>query len=132
MSVEPEGVIELIEPGLQTRTRSSLEDANNEWLCAWCLNRVADEKDRLPIEGQSEFLFQNPEGLRFHIFTFARTLGCRPAGTPTLEHTWFQDHAWSYCLCDRCQIHLGWFYTGPSAFAGLIRDRLVRAGLVLN
>jgi hypothetical protein len=105
--------------------------AEEDWLCAWCLNRVANEKDRFTYEEESEFTFTNPAGIRFEIMTFSRTLGCRQAGVPTLDHTWFRGHAWAYCQCDRCGIHLGWFYTGEHEFAGLIRDRLV-PGCVRN
>ena len=131
IDAEP-AAVELEEPALQTRTQPSEGDPANDWLCAWCLNRVASEKDRFLYEGKSEFSFKNPEGVRFNIFTFAKTLGCRQIGVPMLEHTWFPGHAWSYCICDRCGMHLGWQYTGPSEFAGLIRDRIVRALLLMS
>ena len=51
---------------------------------------------------------------------------------PTLEHTWFAGHEWSFCQCDRCGQHLGWFYSGQHEFAGLIKDRIVRAVCVRN
>jgi len=130
-SAEP-GVVETAGPEIRPRPRSSQTDAANDWLCAWCHNRVASEKDRFAFEGKSEFAFKSPEGIRFHIMTFAQTLGCRQAGVPTLEHTWFPGHAWSYCVCDRCGMHLGWYYAGPSEFAGLIRNRIVRASTLLN
>lgn len=126
------GSVEMVEPEVEIRTRPSQGDPANDWLCAWCLNRVASEKDRFDRQGQSEFSFTNPQGIRFNIFTFLQTLGCRQVGVPTLEHTWFAGHAWSYCVCDRCGMHLGWFYAGPSEFAGLIRERIVRAVLVRN
>ena len=88
--------------------------------------------DRFQYEGRDEFSFTNPEGIRFEIITFSRTLGCRQTGAPTLEHTWFAGHAWSFCHCAGCGQHLGWFYTGPQDFAGLIRNRIVRALLVRN
>jgi hypothetical protein len=129
--VEP-GAVKLAEPEIQTRIRPAQGNSANDWLCAWCLNRVASEKDRYLYEGKSEFSFKNPEGVRFNIFTFAKTLGCRQTGMPMLEHTWFPGHAWSYCVCDRCGMHLGWYYGGPNEFAGLIRDRIVRASVVGN
>ena len=107
-------------------------DPANDWLCAWCLNRVASEKDRFNRNGSSEFTFRNPAGIRFDILTFSRTIGCEEAGVPTLEQTWFPGHAWSFCLCARCGQHLGWHYAGATEFAGLIRERIVRAMLVLN
>ena len=124
--------VETAEPEIQTRTSPAQGDPANDWLCAWCFNRVASEKDRFTYEGKSEFSFRNPEGMLFYILTFSRALGCRRVGTPNLEHTWFPGHAWSACVCDRCGMHLGWHYTGPSEFVGLIRDRIVRASLVLN
>jgi len=103
-----------------------------DWLCVWCLNRVANERDLFNYEGKDQFVFSNPEGIRFEIITFSRTLGCLPSGTPTLEHTWFPGHAWLFCMCDRCGCHLGWYYAGPHDFAGLIADRIVRAGCIRN
>ena len=116
----------------EVRTRTSRSDGAGDWLCAWCMNRVASEKDRFAYQGESEFAFKNPNGILFCILTFAETIGCRQAGRPTLEYTWFPSHAWSYCECAQCRAHLGWFYSGPSEFVGLIRDRIVRAASALN
>jgi len=128
--------VEVAEPEVRTRVRvrprPAQGDAANDWLCAWCLNRVASERDRFSYDGQSEFLFKNPDGIQFHIVTFSRTIGCRQTGVPTLEDTWFPGHAWSYCLCGQCGVHLGWYYAGPSVFAGLIRDRIVRASVAMS
>ncbi len=131
VGTEP-GCVELVEAEPQASTRPSDGDPASDWLCAWCLNRVASENDRFKHSGQSEFAFANPEGVWFHILTFSRALGCRQAGVPTLEHTWFPGHAWSYCVCDSCGRHLGWYYSGSTEFVGLIRDRLVRARLIRN
>lgn len=131
LSAQP-GAAQLAEPGVETWPQLDEGDPANDWLCAWCLNRVANDKDRLSFGGKSEFSFRNPEGRRFHIITFARTFGCRDVGIPTHQYTWFPGHAWSYCLCGQCRTHLGWFYVGPNTFAGLIRDRIVRAVLVRN
>lgn len=110
------------------RVKPSVEpDTAGDWLCAWCLNPVANERDRFRINGGDEFSFRNPEGTQFEILTFSHAPGCRETGLPTLEHTWFAGHAWSYCLCRRCQQHLGWQYAGEHTFVGLIRARLVRA-----
>ena len=126
------GAVVIEEPAVSTRTRTKRGDAAGDWLCAWCLNRVASEKARFAYQGETEFAFKNPNGILFQIITFSETTGCREDGIPTLEATWFPAHAWSYCVCDRCRAHLGWFYSGPSEFVGLIRDRIVRASLVRN
>jgi hypothetical protein len=120
------------EPETRDRTDLTLGDPAGDWLCAWCHNRVANERDRFRYDGKDEFTFANPEGIRFAIITFAQTLGCRQAGVPTLEYTWFPGHAWSFCLCARCGQHLGWYYSGEHEFAGLIKDRIVRALCVRN
>ena len=122
----------VVEPEVEPHTAPGLGNTENDWLCAWCQNRVANEKDRFPYNGKDEFTFSNPEGIRFAIITFSRTLGCQEAGTPTLEHTWFPGYAWSYCQCDRCGQHLGWYYAGQHEFAGLIKARIVRALHIRN
>ncbi len=122
----------VVEPEAVSETDPSAGDTENDWLCAWCHNRVANERDRFPYNGKDEFAFRNPEGIRFEIITFARTLGCQETGTPTLEHTWFPGYAWSFCLCDNCGQHLGWSYSSKIEFAGLIIARIVRALCVRN
>ena len=120
------------EPEVGARTEPATGAAAGDWLCAWCLNPVANEKDRFQFEGRDEFVFANPEGIRFEIITFTQTRGCRQTGAPTLLHTCFPGHAWSFCQCDRCGQHLGWYYTGPQNFAGLIRPRIVRGVTIRN
>jgi hypothetical protein len=125
-------LVALVEAELENQPAPATSDAAGDWLCAWCLNRVANERDRFEYDGRSQFTFSNPEGIRFEIITFSRTLGCQQAGKPILEHTWFPGHAWSYCQCDSCSQHLGWYYTGTQEFAGLILNRIVRASCVRN
>jgi len=120
-------VLGTVEPLMAERTRAVTGNGEGDWLCAWCLNRVANENARFPYEGRDEFEFTNPAGLRFEIITFSPILGCRQTGKPTLEDTWFPGHAWSFCQCETCGQHLGWFYAGPQEFAGLIKNRIVRA-----
>jgi hypothetical protein len=122
----------IVEPEAQPETATSHDDTGNDWLCAWCHNRVANEKDRFTYNGKDEFTFSNPQGVRFAIITFSQTLGCRETGSPTLEHTWFPGYAWSFCQCDQCGQHLGWYYTSKIGFAGLIIARIVRAVCVRN
>jgi len=121
-----------VETAAEPRPRTAAAELDGDWLCAWCLNRVADERDRFQYEGKDEFTFSNPEGIRFCIMTFSQTLGCGQVGVPTLQHTWFPGHAWSFCQCDSCGQHLGWYYTGQYNFVGLIKARLKRALLLRN
>lgn len=129
---ELEAPIGAAEPVVAGRTRPSTGDAEGDWLCAWCLNRVANERERFAFNGKDEFSFSNPDGVRFDIITFMQTHGCRETGVPTLEYTWFPGYAWCYCQCAECGQHLGWQYSGEHQFAGLIKDRIVRALHVRN
>ena len=117
----------IAEPEIESRTAPAVSAGEGDWLCAWCLNRVANERDRFAFNGKDEYAFANPEGIRFEIIIFSRTLGCQQTGVPTLDHTWFPGHAWSYCQCEGCGQQLGWFYVGEHDFAGLVKDRIVRA-----
>ncbi len=125
-------VLPAVEAVPTASTATAPADTANDWLCAWCQNRVASDKDRFPYNGKDEFAFANPEHIRFEIITFSQTLGCQETGAPTLEHTWFPGYAWSYCQCDGCGQHLGWYYTGHIQFAGLIKARIVRALCIRN
>lgn len=128
-SLERSGVIE---PVNEPQPTTSPGNAEGDWVCAWCLHPIANDKDRFRFEGQDEFTFINPEKIRFEIMTFCEAPGASPVGLPTLEHTWFPGHAWSYCQCDGCHQHLGWFYKGHHHFAGLIRNRILRADCIKN
>ena len=124
--------LEVIGPVSETRGQTATRQAAGDWLCAFCLTPVANEKDRFLYDGKDEFTFVNPQGIRFAIITFSETLDCRQAGVPTLDHTWFAGHAWSFCHCGGCGQHLGWFYSGHHEFAGLIKARIVRALCLRN
>jgi len=125
-------VLSIEQPALDARTAVATADAEGDWLCAWCLNRIAVDQDRFKYEGKDHFTFSNPDGITFRIITFSRTVGGSEAGVPTLEDTWFPGHAWSFCQCDECGQHLGWFYAGTHHFVGLIIDRLVRGQCLRN
>jgi hypothetical protein len=120
------------EPEIASQPTPALGETPDDWLCAWCHNPVAKEKDRFFNDGKSEFTFANPEGTRFEIITFSQTIGCLQEGIPTTAHTWFPGQAWSYCLCDGCGFHLGWYYTGQQEFIGLIKSRITRAAHMGN
>ena len=126
------GLPGVVQPKLEPWDAPVPDEVQGDWLCVWCLNRVANEKNRFCFNGQDEFTFSNPEDVRFEIITFSETRGCDRTGTPTLEHTWFPGHAWSYCQCGECGQHLGWFFNGNHEFAALIKTRIVRAVCVRN
>ena len=67
----------IAEPELEVRPAPELGTPEGDWLCAWCLSLVANERDRFSYEGKDEFTFSNPQGIRFEIITFSQTLGCK-------------------------------------------------------
>jgi hypothetical protein len=73
-----------------------------------------------------EHTFRNPSGYSFHVLCYSDAPGAADAGDPTSEASWFPKYAWSFAICKECLNHLGWWYTGPDRFAGLIATRLIR------
>lgn len=73
-----------------------------------------------------EHTFRNPGGYSFHVLCYSDAPGAINVGTPTAEACWFPGHAWSFAICGQCHAHLGWWYVGPTTFAGLIATRLMR------
>ena len=117
-----------LEPEVKVKTELQPED----WLCLKCSKKITTDKDRFLYNDESEFQFTNPEGYVFDIITFSAADGCREQGEPTMEFTWFPRHSWSFALCSRCGLHLGWKYSGEFSFYGLIRARLIKGAALFN
>ena len=94
------------------------------FFCAGCVTRVCAESDLIPVAGKSQHRFVNPAGCAFEIACFGAA-ACTIEGEPTVEHTWFADHAWSIANCRNCSRQLGWFFSGATSFYGLILARLI-------
>lgn len=73
-----------------------------------------------------EMTFRNPEGYSFHVLCYSDAPGASDVGEATTEASWFPGHAWTFAICRQCKTHLGWWYSGPNRFAGLIATRLIR------
>ena len=99
-------------------------------VCAACGHRITSAAARIEMDGRHEHHCVNPHGYAFDIGCFGEAPGCRSAGVPTLEFTWFPGFAWSHALCGNCHELLGWRYEGAEAksFYGLILGRLVIGG----
>jgi len=116
----PAGVIS---PDATTRA----DDDDGPFLvCARCHRVITTPAARVDRGGRHEHTFANPHGFVFHIGCFAAAPGCVTTGAPSTAHTWFPAHAWQVALCRSCSEHLGWLFSGPSRFHGLILDRLAR------
>lgn len=94
-------------------------------LCAACAHPVTDEGAAMEAGGSHHHFVTNPSGVEFGLGCFRRAPGCRLAGAPTREFTWFAGCRWRYALCGGCGEHLGWYYDGAAEFYGLILGRLV-------
>jgi hypothetical protein len=127
-------VLYAFQPGQRPRRRRAPRSATTGigagtariYWCVACRTLVTSEAERLEVAGAHEHSFVNPAGLRFVIGCFGAAAGCRVDGEPTLEHTWFAGHTWSYASCKNCQAHLGWYFAADRArFFGLILSRLL-------
>ncbi|MGE5342590.1 MAG: cereblon family protein [Candidatus Omnitrophota bacterium] len=93
--------------------------------CINCKNVITSTESAIPVGGQHRHFFKNPVGVDYEIGCFSSAEGCINVGHPTTEFTWFSGYSWSYALCSRCMIHLGWFYQSTdNHFYGLILNRL--------
>jgi hypothetical protein len=117
---------------LETKTTVKTELKADDWLCIVCNKKITSDKEKFEFNNQSEFQFINPGGYYYNILTFSDADGCIEFGEPTMEFTWFEEHAWSYAVCSRCNNHLGWNYTGKYSFYGLIKSRLVKGAALFN
>ena len=93
--------------------------------CTNCLHLITYTGSRTRVDGGHEHHFSNPQGEAFHIGCFRQAPGCRSQGIPTSRYSWFAGCRWSYAVCRGCNEHLGWYYTGQTAFYGLILLKLV-------
>ncbi len=118
------------EPESEIKVQTELKP--DDWLCMACSKKITEDKERLLYDGKTEFQFTNPGGYVFDIITFHNADGCREEGIPTLEFTWFKDHFWSFALCSRCGLHLGWKYSNDNSFYGLIKSRLIKGIALFN
>jgi hypothetical protein len=97
--------------------------------CATCAFLIAQERQRIAVQGSTEHRFMNPAGFTFHLGCFAEAIGAVVIGPDSHEYPWFAGHAWRYAHCAECGTHLGWHFRAghQPGFFGLILDRL-RAG----
>ena len=95
--------------------------------CAHCGHEVTTLSERIEVSGAHSHSFANPHGYVFEVGCFNSAAGCRPAGPPSNEFTWFAGYNWRLALCGRCLSHLGWFFVSPGSpgFIALVLDRLV-------
>ena len=97
--------------------------------CIDCRLLITSPKERIEIAGKTTHTFTNPHGYSFTIGCFMTASGVNIEGTPENFWSWFADHAWQVTVCRQCGLHLGWLFSGPSRFYGLILNRLISVDL---
>jgi len=95
-------------------------------LCANCRHKITSSEEIIEIKGRHRHIFNNPHGIIFEIGCFSSADGCARQGKPTLEFTWFEGFAWSFAMCSKCHLHMGWHYAGENGFFGLILSHLIQ------
>jgi hypothetical protein len=97
--------------------------------CRFCATTVTRADAACERLGRHAHRLTNPAGLTFDLRCYRNAPGCRDAGTPVAEHSWFPPARWSLAHCAGCGAHLGWFFhEAGGRFAGLVADRLDLAG----
>ncbi|GAB7079328.1 cereblon family protein [Megalodesulfovibrio paquesii] len=93
--------------------------------CRRCNAPVTSRDAAVEVSGRHAHVCCNPAGLVFEIRCFAMAKGCAAIGLPSSAFTWFARYSWQISVCRQCRAHLGWKFTGPTQFFGLIVDRLI-------
>lgn len=114
-------------PDADVETEQAADEPEPErpLLCAACRAPITDRAERREVHGAHEHRRVNPSGVDFHVGCFGRAPGAAAEGEATTYWTWFPGYAWSMALCRACGAHLGWRFSGPDTFWGLILPRLV-------
>ena len=94
-------------------------------LCAICRSVVTEPAQAIEINGRHEHAFFNPAGIAYELRCFRQAPGANIQNKPTAEFSWFAGYLWQIAVCTACGAHLGWRFTGPSSFYGLIGAKLI-------
>jgi hypothetical protein len=102
-----------------------VDHTRRPWRCRACTHPIVGDASRIDVDGRHVHMRLNPAGVAFVFGAFSSAPGCRVAGIPTDEATWFAGCLWSFALCGQCGAHLGWCFTGAQHFFGLVLEKLV-------
>lgn len=110
---------------MQGEESGAKECKDGKWVrCRNCHYKIALFSDKLYINDVHTHLFKNPAGIFFRVICFSNAPGSFNISEYTEDNSWFSGYSWSITICRSCNNHLGWHYSGPSEFYGLIADRL--------
>lgn len=100
-------------------------DKGRKLCCHLCRHPVTDQGQRITFQGEHTHTRTNPAGYSYAFGCYEHAPGCRRLGPRTDDHTWFPGYDWQIVVCGNCGEHLGWLFSGPGKFYGLIVDRIV-------
>jgi hypothetical protein len=108
----------------QTATALPTAGLDDTVRCGACRHDITQHRLAIRVNGSHAHTFRNPAGWSYRIGCFRDAAGAAPLGESTVEHTWFPGYAWRLAHCGGCGRHLGWWFLGTDAFAGLVLTRL--------
>lgn len=105
--------------------RQKKDSADRAVFCKACGREITAAKQAISVHSSFRHTFFNPAGIVFELGCYRKAAGAMAVGNPSSEFSWFKGYLWSFALCSRCQVHLGWhFESATDAFWGLILNRL--------
>jgi hypothetical protein len=93
-------------------------------VCRACGHFITSQREAIEVGGSHVHTRLNPSGVLFRFGCFRLAPGARVSGAPSSEHSWFTGCRWQYAHCSACGGHLGWAFSGPDVFFGLVLERL--------
>ncbi|HRE91518.1 MAG TPA: cereblon family protein [Myxococcota bacterium] len=93
-------------------------------MCGSCFAVVTSHDEAIAVAGDHAHRCVNPAGALFDIRCFREARGLLSTSAPETWFSWFSGFAWETVVCQTCRHHLGWRFTGPSTFYGLIGSAL--------
>jgi hypothetical protein len=100
-------------------------DRRKRILCRRCRAFITDAAQYAQFQGRHLHRCVNPAGVTYQFGCYYAAEGCVASGTPTGEHSWFSGYLWQVASCRKCGEHIGWAFSGPGRFFGLITDRVM-------
>jgi len=96
-------------------------------VCKQCQFHLTSSDYVIAVEGHHEHVQCNPHGNTFIFKCFSRVPGGLLSGEPTREYSWFTGYNWSFCHCQGCGQHIGWYFQNhhSDTFFGLIADKIL-------
>lgn len=108
----------------EAESDAEVADPERMLMCAACEAPVARVADRTERDGAHVHRATNPAGVEYEIGCFSDAPGAVSRGEVTTYFSWFPGYGWRISTCRKCDVHLGWEFSGTHPFFGLILNRL--------